>query len=285
MTAGTREEKITALKVLSGMFVVILSIILILAFGSSGSTKAPVVQQPPDMSKEIADEQMRLGEFNDYMKQIFLAERNPDYASSKSDLVSFAVDAHRIFHEAHAVRLRCFAAKIPDSVRDHVTAQGAVCEDATMRESFVMADAGGVGGSLSDPWQLSHVGKLNDLAESVRPQILNWSALVDSKSDAFESTRLEIERYAASVCDPNFPMDLARDIIESCEAYSGPSTYGHFKADINKAELYKGKANEAAEVTDWTGGFINLRHSEMILKDARVRAAHDAYSRSTNYRP
>jgi hypothetical protein len=236
------------------------------------------------MPETIAGEQMRVKSFNDSIRGISLVERDPEYSSSRSALVSLVADANRIFQEARAVRVKCFAAKIADGQRAHITVQNLVCDTAKLRESFAMANVGAPGG-----WRDPHQIQPKEDADGIRPQILRWNAPVADQevntSPTFESSRREIQHYAASVCDPNFDPGPDLNLTGGCVRYGGTSTYPHFKADIDKAELYKRNAHQAAEANDWAGGLIFLRHSQMMMDDARVKAIHDAYSRSTHFQP
>jgi hypothetical protein len=236
------------------------------------------------MRETIAGEQMRVKAFGDSVRGISLVERDPDYSLSRSALVSLAADASRIFGEASAIRVKCLAGKIADGQRGHVTVQNLACDSATSRESFAIANVGTPGG-----WRDPHQIQPKNDADDIRPQILRWSASVAEQqvntSPTFESSRREIECYAAGVCDPNFDPGPDLTLTGGCVHYAGTSTYPHFKADIDKAELYKRKADEAAVANDWAGGFIFLRHSQMLMDDARIRAIHDAYSRSTHSQP
>jgi hypothetical protein len=272
-----------ARRIIIGILVALLIAVTVLILGIRHTPdQTPTV----DMTEEIRGEQVRVDEFNEAIKEILAAERNPDYAAEKPELVSFAADARRIFHQASTVRANCIASKIPDPRQGQVTLKGEMCAAAISRESNALADVQGIGGGFSDPWQLSHVGKPQDDAETIRPQIQGWSgAVVDPKLDAFEHFRSEIQHYAASVCDPNFPVDWEHNSFESCVPYQGPSTYAHYQTEIKEAKLYQRKANEAAEANDWAGGFVCLRHSELILEDAFDKALQEAYLRSNNYRP
>jgi hypothetical protein len=274
---GERIQKVFGCTILLIMVCIVIHSFL------PGTTPAP--QQPTvDMTKEIEGQQMRVEAFNKYTKEIALVERNPDYSSAKSAIVSWVADARRIFQEASAVREDCLAKKIADPPRGHVTAQGLVCESADMRESAATAYLAAVAG-----WSDPHQKLADDDGDTIRPQILRWSAPVPTQEvgtePTFESSRREIELTAAEVCDPNVIPDLTRNLDENCEHYAGTSTYPRFMADISKAELYKRKADEAAEVNDWASGFAFLRHSQMIMQDAFTGAVDDAYSRSTNFQP
>jgi hypothetical protein len=265
---------------------VVVALLIAVAVFAFRLSHTPAKTPTVDMSEEIRGEQMRVNEFNQSIKEILAAERNPDYTAQKPEMVSFVADAHRIFHQASSVRANCIAARIPDPQQGQVTRKGEMCEAAIGRESTVLGNVLGISGGFSDPWQLSHVGKPQDDAETIRPQIRGWSGVVvDPKLDAFEHFRTEIQHYAAIVCDPNFPVDWEHKSFESCAPYAGPSTYAHYQADIKVAKLYQRKANEAADANDWAGGFVLLRHSELILEDAFDRALQEAYLRSNNYRP
>jgi hypothetical protein len=66
-------------------------------------------------------------------------------------------------------------------------------------------------------------------------------------SPTFESSRREIQRYAACVCDPNFDPGPDLNLTGGCVYYAGISTHSHFKADIDNGERYERKAGEAAQ--------------------------------------
>ena len=273
----TRNQKIIG-------FTILLVVACIVIYSLLSNTTPIALQPTVDMTEEIAGEQMRVDTFNKYVKEIASVERNPNYSSSKSAIGSLVAEASRIFQEASSFRANCLANKIAEPPQGHVTVQGSVCSDPKTRESNVLGNIGGVAG-----WSHRDQKLANDDADTIRPQILRWSAPVPKQElgtePTFESSRREIELYAARVCDPNYIPDLARNLIESCEPYVGTSTYPRFMADISKAELYKRKADEAAEENDWASGFVFLRHSQMIMQDAFIGAVHDAYSRSSNFHP
>jgi hypothetical protein len=120
-------------------------------------------------------------------------------------------------------------------------ARSGPCDSASTRENSLLS-------YLSTPKDMAEepVSYWND-PKSIRPQIENWN------NSEFSQLQLKIVHYATSA--------------------------DHFKPAIEKAEMLRRKANESMMVEDWVGGFIFLRHSQMLMNDAVIRALREAYSR------
>ena len=116
------------------------------------------------------------------------------------------------------------------------------CDFALVREAKLLGWIGALAG-FSDPHQIR---PWND-EKTIRPQIDAWI------SNDFDVARLRIAHYAPSL--------------------------SHFQVSISRASVLRDKALESARVNDWAGGLILLRHSQILMDDASVRALQEAYSK------
>jgi hypothetical protein len=109
------------------------------------------------------------------------------------------------------------------------------CDAAATRENFALS---GIGAASA----FSHKDQVrpwND-AKTIQPQVEEWDRT------GFEAARLNIVRSAKNP--------------------------GSFKSEIDSSEALRQQAAASIRIRDWTAALITLRHSQMLMQDAFIRA-------------
>jgi len=109
------------------------------------------------------------------------------------------------------------------------------CSSAQNQEAIILGNFGVIA-HLSDPNEIPPDADV----DVIRPQIEDWY------SSGFNKDRLGIAQYAGSMTP--------------------------FQQEIARANLLRIRAERSAKAGDWTGGFIFLRHSQLIMQALFLKA-------------